>query len=74
MNIYSIVSNNNNNRLSKFYQHKPKCHLSNITGFQFEDVNAACLEVVPEVVGRDHQHHFTCVTFLSIELDEHVGV
>lgn len=51
-----------------------QCHLSNIMGLHFEDVNAARLKVIPEVVGRDHQHHFTGVTFLSVEFDEHIGV
>lgn len=52
----------------------PLCHLSNIKGFHREDVNAARLKVVPQVVGRDHQQHLTGVAFLSVELDKHVGV
>ena len=52
----------------------PLCHLSNIKGFHREDVDAARLKVVPQVVGRDHQQHLTGVAFLSVELDEHVGV
>ena len=49
-------------------------NLSNVKGFHSEDVNAACLKVVPEVIGRDHQHHLTGVAFLSIQLDKHIGV
>ena len=49
-------------------------HLSNIKGFHGEDVNAARLKVVPQVVGGDQQRHRTGVAFLPVEFDEHVGV
>lgn len=49
-------------------------HLSDIKRFHCEDVHAARLKVVPQVVGGDQKHHRTGVAFLSIELDKHVGV
>lgn len=52
----------------------PLRHLSNIEGFHCEDIHATRLKVIPQVVGRHHQHHLTGVAFLSVELDKHVGV
>lgn len=50
------------------------CHLSNITRFYGEDINASRLKVVPQVVGGDDQHHLTGVAFLAVQLDKHIGV
>lgn len=49
-------------------------HLSDVKGVNGKDVGASGFKVVPEVIVRNCQDHFVCVTLLPEQLHKHPGV
>lgn len=62
------------NRSKYPFVYTSRTYLPDVKSVNSEDVDSPRLEIVPQIIDGNNQHHFTGVTFLTVKLHEDPGV